>query len=45
MNALGFLTCFVVKSCPGRYRVSTEAVIPIIAIKVLQPTKVSMLLW
>lgn len=33
------------KSCSGRYWVSTEAVVPIIAIKVLQLTKVSRLLW
>lgn len=41
MNALGFLMCFVVASCPGSYWVSTEATIPIMTMKGLQPPKVS----
>lgn len=41
MNALGFLKCFVVESCPRSYWASVEAVIPIIAVKALQPTEVS----
>lgn len=41
MNASGFLTCFVVETCPRSYWVSTGAVIHIIAIKMLQSAKVS----
>lgn len=41
LNALSFLKCFVLENCPRSYWLSIESVITIIALKTLQPTKVS----
>lgn len=41
MNTFGFLKCFVVECRSRSYWPSVEAFIPIIATKMLQPTKVS----